>query len=78
MAQNIPTVVEFQYEIEFDDGTEEPHFYFTNSIDIDNPSFVKFDPLYELGKGVERQIDDKTVMIPSIRVVRIVRRKKTD
>ena len=68
----------YQYEIEFDDGTDEPHYYFANSIDTDNPAVLKFDPLYELAKDVEREIEDQTVLIPYIRVVRIVRRRKTD
>ncbi len=66
---------EFEYTVEFDDGTEFVHLYFTNVIDIENPSFVRFDPLYELGKDVERNVSGETVIVPYSKLMRIVKRK---
>ncbi len=65
----------FEYTIEFDDGTEYVHLYFTNVIDIENPSFIRFDPLYELGKEIERKVSSETVIIPYDKVIRVVKRK---
>ncbi len=66
---------EYEYTIEFDDGTEYVHLYFANVIDIENVSFVRFDPLYELGKEIEREITNETVIVPYSKVLRIVKRK---
>jgi hypothetical protein len=68
----------YSYMIEYDDGTEFVHLYFTNGLDMDNPSFLRFDPLYELGKGVERKVVDESVIIPYARVIRIVKRLEPD
>ena len=66
---------EYDYTVEFDDGTEYAHLYFANIVDMDNPSYVRFDPLYELGKDVERQVVGETVMIPYSKVLKITKRK---
>ncbi len=65
---------DFAYTIEFDDGTEFVHLYFAQVIDIENTSFVRFEPLYELGKDVERKISGETVIIPYSKLIRIVKR----
>ncbi len=65
---------DYEYTIEFDDGTEFVHLYFAQVIDIENTSFVRFAPLYELGKGVERKITGETVIIPYSKLIRIVKR----
>ncbi len=65
---------DYEYTIEFDDGTEFVHLYFAQVIDIENTSFVRFAPLYELGKGVERKIAGETVIIPYSKLIRIVKR----
>ncbi len=65
---------EYPYTIEFDDGSEYVHLYFADVIDIENPSFVRFDPRYELGKEIEREVKGETVLIPYGNVIRIVKR----
>ena len=69
---------EFEYTVEFDDGTENVHLYFTNKLDIENPAFVRFDPLHERGEGIDREVGGVTVIIPYIRVLRITKRKEPD
>jgi hypothetical protein len=69
---------EYEYTIEFDDGTEFVHLYFADVIDIDKGSFVRFDPLYELGNEVERTVSGETIFIPYSRVIRIIKRKPPD
>ena len=69
---------EFGYEIEFDDGTEYSHFYYANIIDADNPSYLRFDPLYELGHDIDTAVDQQTIMIPYIRIVKIIKRKEAE
>ena len=69
---------EFGYEIEFDDGTDFSHFYYANIIDTEHPSFLRFDPLYELGNDIDEARDQQTVMIPYIRVVKIIKRKEDE
>jgi hypothetical protein len=66
---------EYEYTIEFDDQSEYAHFYFANIIDFENPSYVRFDPTYEVGKDVERKVEGETVMLPYAKILRIVKRK---
>jgi len=66
---------QYDYTIEFDDGSEFVHLYFANIIDLENPSFLRFDPLYEVGKDIEREVTGESVIIPYARVLRVVKRK---
>jgi len=66
---------EYDYTIEFDDQSEYVHLYFANVIDFENPSYVRFDPMYEVGKDIERKVEGETVLIPYEKVLRIVKRK---
>jgi len=78
MAERSTLQQEFGYEIEFDDGTEYSHFYYANVIDTENPSYLRFDPLYELSHDIDTTLDQLTVMIPYIRIVRILKRKESE
>ena len=78
MAERGALQQQFGYEIEFDDGTDFSHFYYANVIDAENPSFLRFDPLYELGHDVDTALDQQTVMIPYIRIVKIIKRKEAE
>lgn len=78
MAERQELERQFEYTIEFDDGTDDVHLYFTNKLDIENPAFVRFDPLYELGNVIDREVGGLTVIIPYIRVLRIIKRKEPD
>jgi len=78
MAERSTLQQEFGYEIEFDDGTEYSHFYYANVIDTENPSYLRFDPLYELSHDLDTALDQQTVMIPYIRIVRILKRKESE
>jgi len=78
MAERSTLQQEFSYEVEFDDGTDYSHYYYANVIDTENPSFLRFDPLYELGHDVDGAIGQTTVMIPYIRIVRIIKRKEAE
>ena len=78
MAERSTLQQEFGYEIEFDDGTEYSHFYYANVIDTENPSYLRFDPLYELSHDLDTAQDQQTVMIPYIRIVRILKRKESE
>ena len=69
---------EYEYTIEFDDGSEFIHLYFANVIDTENPSVLRFEPQYELGKELERKVSGETVMIPYSRVLRIIKRTEPD
>lgn len=69
---------EYEYTIEFDDGSEFVHLYFANVIDLEGPSFVRFDPLYELGNEVDRAVTDTTVIIPFSKIFRVIKRKEPD
>jgi len=69
---------EYEYTVEFDDGSEFVHLYFTDVVDIDNTSFIRFDPLFEVGKDIERKVSGETVMIPYSRVLRVIKRKPED
>ncbi len=69
---------EYEYTIEFDDGTEFVHIYFADVIDIENPAFLRFDPLYELGNNVERKVTGETVLIPYDKIFRVVKRKEPE
>ena len=66
---------EYDYTIEFDDGSAFVHMYFANVIDFENPSVVRFDPVYEWGQEVDREVEGETVVIPYLRIIRIVKRK---
>jgi len=66
---------EYDYTIEFDDQSEYVHYYFANVVDFENPSFVKFDPGYEVGNEVDRRVEGETVVIPYDKILRIVKRK---
>ena len=68
----------YEYTIEFDDGTEYVHLYFAKVVDLESPSILRFDPQYELGKDVEREVTGETVMIPYDKVIRIIKRKEPD
>ena len=78
MAERSTLQQEYAYEIEFDDGTDFSHFYYANLVDSDNPSFLKFDPLYELGHDIDTVLSEKTVMIPYIRVVKVTKKKEPE
>ena len=78
MAERSTLQQEFGYEIEFDDGTEYSHYYYSNIVDTEHPSFLRFDPLYEFGHDIDRAVDQLTVMIPYIRVVKVLKRKEAD
>jgi hypothetical protein len=69
---------EYDYTIEYDDGTEYVHLYFADIVDFENTSFVRFDPLYEVSNELERKVSGVTVMLPYSRVIRIVKRKEPD
>ncbi len=69
---------EYEYTIEIDDGTEYVHLYFANVIDTENPSFLRFDPVYELGNEVERPVNGETLTIPYARIIKVVKRKEPD
>jgi len=69
---------EYVYEIEFDDGTDYSHYYYTNKIDTENPSLLRFDPLYELGQDIDHSLSRQTLMLPYIRVVKIIKRKEAE
>ena len=66
---------EYEYTIEFDDGSEYVHLYFADVIDIESPAFLRFDPKFELGKEIEREVSGETVMIPYGNVIRLIKRK---
>jgi hypothetical protein len=68
----------YEYTVEFDDGSEFVHLYFTDVVDIENTSFIRFDPLFEMGKDIERKVSGETVMIPYSRVLRVIKRKPED
>ena len=78
MTESNDTGNKYQYEIEFDDGTEKGHIYYADSIDTDNPAFVMFNPLYEKDEEGEGEIENLTAIIPFIRIVKILRRRRTD
>jgi len=78
MAERSALRKEFSYEIEIDDGTDYSHYYYANVVDTENPAFLRFDPLYELGQDVDGPLDQQTVMIPYIRVVRVIKRKESE
>ena len=78
MADRSALQHEYAYEIEFDDGTDFSHFYYANLVDADNPSFLRFDPLYELGHDIDTAITERTVMIPYIRVVKVLKKKEPE
>lgn len=66
---------EYDYTIEYDDGSEFVHIFFANVIDFENPSYIRFDPVYEWAKDVDREVEGETVVIPFLRILRIVKRK---
>jgi len=70
--------VDYQYQIQADDGTEEPRFYYANSIDTDHEAFVKFDPQFEVDKEGKGEVENQTVIIPYARIISIVRQRKPD
>ena len=76
MAERDELERQFEYSIEFDDGTENVHLYFANMLDTEIQAFVRFDPLHELGEGIDREVEGVTVIIPYIRVLRITKRKE--
>ncbi len=78
MAEISALEEEYEYTIEFDDGTEYVHLYFANIIDFENPAFLRFDPTYELSKEIEREVKGETVMLPYDKVIRVVKRKEPD
>jgi hypothetical protein len=69
---------EYAYEIEFDDGTDYLHYYYTNKIDTDNPSFLRFDPLYELGQDIDQAVSGQALLLPYFRIVKIIKRKEAE
>ncbi len=75
MAEISDLEKEYDYTIEYDDGSEFVHLYFANILDFESPAYVRFDPLYELGDKVDRKVEDETVMIPYGRLIRIIKRK---
>lgn len=75
MAEIAELEEKYDYTIEYDDGSEYIHIYFADIIDFESSSYVRFDPLYELGEKVDRKVERQTVMIPYARVLRIIKRK---
>jgi len=69
---------EYSYEIEFDDGTDYLHYYYANKIDTDNPAFLRFDPLYELGEDTDHAVSRQTLLLPYFRIVKIIKRKEAE
>ena len=78
MAERNTLQQEYGYEIEFDDGTEYSHFYYANIVDSEHPSFLRFDPLYELGHDIDKPVEQQTLMIPYIRIVKVLKRKEEE
>jgi hypothetical protein len=78
MAERSTLQQKYAYEIEIDDGTDYLHFYYTNNIDTENPSFLRFDPLYELGHEIEGALSGQTVMIPYVRVMKVIKQKESE
>ena len=74
MAEIAELEKEYEYTVEFDDGSEFVHLYFAHVIDFESPSYVRFDPLYEMGKEVDGKVNGQTVMIPYDKVLRIIKR----
>ncbi len=75
MAEMADLEKKYDYTVEIDDGTEYVHLYFANVIDFESPSFLRFDPTYELAKDLEREVDGETVIVPYGRVIRVIKRK---
>jgi len=69
---------EYAYEIEFDDGTDYLHYYYANKIDTDNPSFLRFDPLYELGQDIDHAVSGQSLLLPYFRIVKVIKRKEVE
>ncbi len=69
---------EYEYTVETDDGTSHVHLYYAKSIDTDNPSCLKFNPVYESGDGVERKVESETMLVPYIRVIRVIKRNEPE
>ena len=69
---------QYEYTIEFDDGTEYVHLYFADIVDFENQAYVRFDPTYELSNEIERKVEGENVIIPYGKVIRIVKRKPLD
>ncbi len=75
MAEMAELEKEFEYTIEIDDGTEYVHLYFADVIDIESPSFLRFDPTYELSHEIERKVTGEAVLVPYSRIIRVIKRK---
>jgi len=78
MAERGALQQEYAYEIELDDGTDYVHYYYTNKIDSDNPSLLRFDPLYELAHEIDNAVSGQTLLLPYFRVVKIIKRKESE
>ena len=78
MAERSTLQQEFSYEVEFDDGTDYLHYYYANKVDTDNPSFLRFDPLYELGQDIDHAVSGQTLLLPYFRIVKIIKRREVD
>jgi hypothetical protein len=78
MAERSALQEEYAYEVEIDDGTDYLHYFYTNKIDTDNPSFLRFEPLYELGHEIDHAVSGQTMMLPYFRVVKIIKRIETE
>jgi len=75
MAELSELEKEYDYTIEIDDGSEFVHMYFANVVDFENPSYIRFDPVYEWSNEVDREVEGETVVIPYLRILKIVKRK---
>ena len=78
MADPEDLEIKYQYEIEFLDATGKSRFYYTDSIDTDNPGYVLFKPLYVVDNQGRDEVENLTVMVPYARVVEILRRRRPD
>jgi hypothetical protein len=78
MAERTALQEEYAYEVEIDDGTDYAHYFYTNKLDSDNPSFLRFDPLYELAHEIDQAVSGQTLLLPYFRVVKIIKRKEAE
>ena len=78
MAERTALQEEYSYEIEYDDGTDYAHYFYANKIDSDNPSLLRFDPLYELGHEIDHAVSGQTLLLPYFRIVKVIKRKEAE
>ena len=78
MAERSALQEEYGYEIEFDDGTDYAHYFYADKIDAENPSFLRFDPLYEFGHEIDQAVSGQTLLLPYFRIVKVIKRKEAE